>query len=208
MATKPWSGRFNERTDQRIEQFTESISFDHRLFKQDIQASTSHARMLEHVGLISEEECQQIVRCLSEIEAEIQNGNFLFTSEREDIHMHVEAALVEKLGDLGRKLHTGRSRNDQVATDLKLWVRDAANRLDRGLLGFQRALVTTASRYRNEIIPGYTHMQPAQPVLVAAFFPRLLRKGGARPHAIGRLSQAAQHIATWCCSVGWNEFTD
>jgi argininosuccinate lyase len=170
VAGKPWSGRFAEQTDRRIEQFTESISFDRRLFKQDIQASIIHARMLERVGLLLTEECHQIVRGLSEIEAEIESGHFSFTSEREDIHMHVEAALIDKLGALGRKLHTARSRNDQVTTDLRLWVREALNRVDQGVLSFQRELLNFALRYQNVTVPGYTHMQPAQPVLAAHIF--------------------------------------
>src|ERR1017187_1301335 len=123
VASKPWSGRFDGNTDRRVEEFTESISFDRRLFKQDVQGSTAHARMLLRVGLLTDNECQQIVRTLSEIQAEIERGHFPFVLEREDVHMHIEAALVEKLGDVGRKLHTARSRNDQVATDVKLWTR-------------------------------------------------------------------------------------
>ena len=130
MASKPWSGRFGDKTDRRVEEFTESISFDHRLFKQDIQGSIAHANMLVGIGLFTTDECQQIVRVLSEIEAEIENGQFPFVQEREDMHMHIEAALVDKLGDVGRKLHTGRSRNDQVVTDLKLWTREALDRID------------------------------------------------------------------------------
>jgi argininosuccinate lyase len=170
VVAKPWSGRFAEETDLRVERFTESISLDHRLFKQDILASRAHARMLAHVGLLTSNECQEIVRVLSEIQADIEDDRFSFTSEREDIHMHIEAALIDKLGDLGRKLHTARSRNDQVATDLKLWVRDGLSRVDQRLLDLQRGLVLSALRHRHVIIPGYTHMQPAQPVLAPHFF--------------------------------------
>src|SRR5262245_46663087 len=106
VASKAWSGRFREGTDRRVEEFTESISFDRRLFDHDSRASTAHARMLAHVGLISNDECQQIERGLSEIRAEIAEGRFAFVLEREDVHMHVEAALIERLGDVGRKLHT------------------------------------------------------------------------------------------------------
>jgi argininosuccinate lyase len=156
--------------DRRVEEFTESISFDHRLFKQDIRGSVAHVRMLRHVGLLSANECQQIERTLSEIQAEIEAGRFAFVSEREDLHMHIEAALVEKLGDVGRKLHTARSRNDQVATDLRLWTRDALGRVDAGLLNLQRALLAAALRHRAVILPGYTHMQRAQPVLAPHYF--------------------------------------
>ncbi|MBV8265380.1 MAG: argininosuccinate lyase, partial [Planctomycetaceae bacterium] len=162
--------RFGAQTDHRVEQFTESISFDHRLFEHDIRASIAHAEMLAHVGLISSDECQQIVRGLSEIRAEIEAGRFAFVPAREDIHMHIEAALIERLGDVGRKLHTARSRNDQVVTDVKLWARDALDRVDARLLALQRALVAAAERHRDLILPGYTHLQRAQPVLAAHSF--------------------------------------
>ena len=170
MASKPWSGRFGGNTDRRVEEFTESISFDRRLFKQDVQGSIAHARMLLRVGLLTDNECQQIVRILSEIQAEIESGHFSFVLEREDVHMHIEAALVEKLGDVGRKLHTARSRNDQVATDVKLWAREALDRIDGRLIGLQRGFVTAAQRHRDVILPGYTHMQRAQPVLAPHVF--------------------------------------
>src|SRR5262245_30235918 len=124
MSQKTWGGRFEGDTDKRVEAFTESISFDHRLYKQDIEGSIAHARMLAEVGLITSDESQQIVTALEAIRGEIERGEMPFRAELEDIHTHIERALIEKLGDLGdvgRKLHTGRSRNDQVATDLKLW---------------------------------------------------------------------------------------
>jgi argininosuccinate lyase len=170
VAKKAWGGRFGAQTDHRVEQFTESISFDHRLFEHDIRASIAHAEMLAHVGLITSDECQQIVRGLSEIRAEIEAGRFAFVPAREDIHMHIEAALIERLGDVGRKLHTARSRNDQVVTDVKLWARDALDRVDARLLALQRALVAAAERHRAMILPGYTHLQRAQPVLAAHSF--------------------------------------
>jgi argininosuccinate lyase len=168
--SKPWSGRFRTSTDERVEEFTQSISVDCRLFKQDIQGSIAHANMLAQVGLLSSIECQQIVRTLSEIEADIESGRFRFVREREDIHMNIEAALIEKLGDVGRKLHTGRSRNDQVTTDLKLWTREALEQVDGRLVSLQRAFVRVAMRHRHVVLPGYTHMQRAQPVLAAHFF--------------------------------------
>ena len=170
MASKAWGGRFDTRTDRRVERFTESISFDRRLFEHDIRGSVAHAEMLAQVGLIAPDECRQIVRGLSEIRAEIEAGRFEFTLEREDVHMHVEAALIDRLGDVGRKLHTARSRNDQVATDLKLWVRDALDRIDAELLALQRAFVASAKRQGDLILPGYTHMQRAQPILAAHYF--------------------------------------
>ena len=170
MASKPWAGRFGAATDRRVEQFTESISFDRRLFEHDIQGSVAHAEMLAAVGLITSDECRQIVRGLSEIRATIESGEFPFVLEREDIHMHIEAALIDKLGDVGRKLHTARSRNDQVATDAKLWTRDALDRVDTKLLSLQRSLVGAAERHRDIILPGYTHLQRAQPILAAHYF--------------------------------------
>ncbi len=170
MAGKPWSGRFADRTDRRVEAFTESISFDRRLFQQDIRGSIAHARMLQTVGLLTPEECQQIERGLLEIQAEIEAGHFAFVQEREDVHMHIEAALIEKLGDTGRKLHTARSRNDQVVTGLKLWAREALDRVDGALERLQRALVDSARRHREVVLPGYTHLQRAQPVLAAHYF--------------------------------------
>jgi argininosuccinate lyase len=170
MASKPWSGRFREKTDHRVEEFTQSISFDRRLFKHDILGSIAHANMLAAVGLLKMTECQQIVRSLSEIQAEIESGRFPFALEGEDVHMHIEAALIEKLGDVGRKLHTARSRNDQVATDLKLWVREALDRVSARIEDLQRAFVKGGRRHRHVILPGYTHMQRAQPVLAPHFF--------------------------------------
>jgi len=170
VADKPWGGRFAGETDRRVEAFTESISFDRRLFAQDIRGSIAHARMLQRVGLLTAEECRQIERGLSEIRAEIEGGRFAFVLEREDIHMHIEAALIEKLGDAGRKLHTARSRNDQVVTALKLWTREVLDRVDAGLIALQRAMVEAAGRHRDVILPGYTHMQRAQPVLAAHYF--------------------------------------
>ncbi len=170
MSDKAWGGRFAAGTDRRVERFTESISFDHQLFKQDVRGSIAHARMLEQVGLVSSNECQQIVRGLLEIQADIEKGDFPFVLEREDIHMHIEAALIEKLGDTGRKLHTARSRNDQVITDLKLWIREALDRIDQGLRSLQRSLVEAATRHRDVILPGYTHLQRAQPVLASHYF--------------------------------------
>jgi len=123
VADKPWDGVFDQATDCRVEEFTESVSFDQRLYLQDIEGSIAHAGMLAKVGLLTAEECLQIEQALHEIRQEIKQGQFPFRTELEDIHMHVERALIDRIGDVGRKLHTARSRNDQVATDLRLWVR-------------------------------------------------------------------------------------
>jgi argininosuccinate lyase len=164
------SGVFREAADRRVEQFTESVSFDRRLYAHDVRASIAHAQMLAAVGLIADEECRQIVDTLGEIRREIDEGRFEFRTELEDIHMHVESALIDRLGDVGRKLHTGRSRNDQVSTDLRLWVRDAIDRVDQRLEAIQRALVGRCGTDAETILPAYTHLQRAQPVLAAHYW--------------------------------------
>jgi argininosuccinate lyase len=170
VSQKTWGGRFSGDTDKRVEAFTESISFDRRLYQHDVQASQAHARMLAAVGLLSAGEADQIVAALDAIAGEIERGEFTFTIELEDIHTHIERALIARLGDVGRKLHTGRSRNDQVVTDVKLWVRDAIGAIDGRLREVQAALVGTAQRNRELVLPGYTHLQRAQPVLAAHYF--------------------------------------
>ncbi len=167
MAEKAWSGVFDEATDRRVEEFTQSVSFDRRLYAHDIRASIAHAQMLAKVGLISQDECRQIERALEEIRLEIEQDKFPFRSELEDIHMHVERALIERIGDVGRKLHTARSRNDQVATDMRLWVREAIDRIDQRLIDLQRAFVGRCQGDAGVILPGYTHLRRAQPVLAA-----------------------------------------
>ena len=170
MAAKPWGGVFDQATDRRVEEFTESISFDRRLYTHDITGSIAHAQMLAATGIISDDECQQIEQTLGAIRAEIEQGSFPFSIELEDIHMHIESALIERIGDVGRKLHTGRSRNDQVSTDLRLWVRESIDRVDECLEILQRAFVSRCDRVRDCILPGYTHMQRAQPVLAPHYW--------------------------------------
>jgi argininosuccinate lyase len=170
MSQKTWGGRFSGDTDRRVEAFTESISLDRRLYRQDIRASKAHARMLAEVGLLTAVEAEQIALALDAIADEIGRDTFTFSTELEDIHTHIERALIERLGDVGRKLHTARSRNDQVVTDVKLWVRDAIDGLDERLLELQAALLDAAERHRDLILPGYTHLQRAQPVLAAHYF--------------------------------------
>src|SRR5947209_4469085 len=130
MSQKTWGSRFTTSTDNRVEAFTESISFDRRLYRHDVIASQAHARMLGEVGVISPAEAEQIAQTLDQIAADIERGAFEFSVALEDIHTHIERALIERLGDLGRKLHTGRSRNHQVITDPKLSVRDSIDPLD------------------------------------------------------------------------------
>jgi argininosuccinate lyase len=164
------SGVFAVSTDKRLEAFSESISFDYRLYRQDIRGSIAHARMLAQQGLISQTEFQQIEAGLREIEAEIEQGQMIFRPELEDIHMHIESALIERLGDVGRKLHTARSRNDQVNTDFRMWIRDAWDGIERLLIELQRAFVARCEQDMDVILPAYTHMQRAQPVLAPHYW--------------------------------------
>src|SRR5262249_28037290 len=144
--------------------------FDHRLYREDVTASQAHARMLGEVGLLTADEVRRIVEALDAIAAQIERGEMPFSIALEDIHTHIERALIDRLGDVGKKLHTARSRNDQVVTDIKLWTRGAIDRLDGLLKDLQLALVESAERERDVILPGYTHLQRAQPVLAAHYF--------------------------------------
>ena len=170
MSDKPWGGVFHEATDRRVEEFTQSVSFDQRLYAHDIRGSIAHARMLAKTGVISTEECRQIVAGLEQIGHDIAAGQFAFRRELEDVHMNIERALVERIGDVGRKLHTGRSRNDQVSTDLRLWCRDQVDAIGAAIIELQRAFVGRADRDAGVILPGYTHLQRAQPVLAAHYW--------------------------------------
>lgn len=161
---KPWGGRFTESTDAFVEAFTASIDFDKRLYHHDITGSIAHARMLAHTGIITGDECTQIVDGLEGILADIGKGDFSWSVALEDIHMNVEARLIERIGDTGKKLHTGRSRNDQVATDLRLYLRDEIDELCDSLLRLQGALVDLAEREADTLMPGFTHLQVAMPV--------------------------------------------
>jgi len=173
---KTWSGRFSSETDNRVEAFTESIRIDHRLYRHDIRASQAHAHMLAEIGVLTVDEAQQIATTLDAIAGEIDRGEFAFAIEREDIHTHIEQALITRLGDVGRKLHAGRSRNDQIATDVKLWLRDAIDSLDSQIQQLQEALLGAALRDKDLILPGYTHLQRAQPVLAPHYFLAYIEK--------------------------------
>ena len=164
---KAWGGVFREPTDVRVEAFSESVSFDRRLADDDIDGSIAHARMLASVGLMTVPEADSVAHVLEEIRSEIHAGRFEFSASKEDIHLHIESSLTARLGDTGRKLHTARSRNDQVATDLRLYCRRAIDRLDAGLAELQRSFLGFAEREQDLVIPGYTHMRRAQPVLAA-----------------------------------------
>jgi argininosuccinate lyase len=161
---KPWGGRFTQSTDSFVESFTESVSFDKRLYHHDIMGSIAHVRMLAHVGVLSDSECNTIVQGLEAIEKEIDAGTFSWSTGLEDVHMNIESALAGKIGAVGKKLHTGRSRNDQVATDLRLYLRDEAAVIYSLLIDVMSALVELAEREAETVMPGFTHLQAAQPV--------------------------------------------
>ena len=161
---KPWGGRFTESTDAFVEAFTASIGFDYRLYRQDIAGSIAHARMLAHVGIISEAEAAKIVDGLDTIRLDIEQGNFAWSVALEDVHMNIEARLIDRIGETGKKLHTGRSRNDQVATDLRLYLREEIDVLGSELTRLQAALLELAEREVDTILPGFTHLQVAMPV--------------------------------------------
>jgi argininosuccinate lyase len=160
-----WKGRFQQETAPAVQRFTESISFDWRLYKFDIQGSIAHASALQRAGLLTSEELGQIESGLKTIEQEIDEGRFPFQIDLEDIHMNIESALTARIGSAGAKLHTARSRNDQVALDLRLYLRFETDEVCHRIRALQRALAGLAGKYREVILPGYTHLQRAQPVL-------------------------------------------
>ncbi|MCB2009959.1 MAG: argininosuccinate lyase [Geminicoccaceae bacterium] len=159
-----WGGHFSSGPAPLMEQINASIGFDKRLYAQDIRGSIAHARMLAHSGIISEEDCDAILMGLETIQDEIEQGKFAFSTELEDIHLNIESRLTDLIGEPGRRLHTGRSRNDQVATDLRLWTRDALDRAVMLIESVMRALVERADRHAADVMPGFTHLQAAQPV--------------------------------------------
>lgn len=170
------SGAFADAVDARVEAFSESISFDHRMYAQDIRGSIAHANMLADQGVLTADEARDIEKTLTEIQAEIASGSFPFSQALEDIHMNIEQALIDRLGDVGRKLHTGRSRNDQCSTDARLWVRDAIDRIDGLLEGLQKAFLGRCDLDEGVILPAYTHLQRAQPVLAAHYWLAYIEK--------------------------------
>ncbi|MHB8321787.1 MAG: lyase family protein, partial [Acidithiobacillus sp.] len=164
MSEKMWGGRFAAGTDRLVEAFTASIQVDRRLYAEDIRGSMAHARMLGRVGVLTEAEVEAIVTGLTQVRQEIVEDRLPFVDALEDIHMHVESRLTEIIGDVGKKLHTGRSRNDQVATDLRLYTRGCLDELVRELQHLQNVFIDLAEREVETILPGLTHMQVAQPI--------------------------------------------
>jgi len=159
-----WGGRFSESTDAFVQAFTASVGFDRRMYRQDIQGSQAHATMLAEAGVLTDDERDAIVQGLDEIRAEIEAGEFQWSVALEDVHMNIEARLTDKIGITGKKLHTGRSRNDQVATDIRLWLRDEIDLIDGEMERLMTGLLDQAEREAATIMPGFTHLQTAQPV--------------------------------------------
>jgi len=176
---KLWGGRFGEATDAFVQRFTASVDFDKRLYLQDIEGSLAHARMLHRIGVLEENELDAILTGLADIREQIERGEFDWSAELEDVHMNIEARLTERIGDAGKKLHTGRSRNDQVATDMRLYLRTAIDSISAQLLRLLATLVDQAETHHALIMPGFTHLQTAQPVTfghhLLAWFEMLLR---------------------------------
>lgn len=180
---KPWSGRFRKPADKQAEIFTESISYDKALYRHDIAGSMAHANMLAQVGLINQSEKDAILRGLEEILTEFEAGRFVIRPEWEDIHMNIEKALEEKIGDVAGKLHTARSRNDQISLDERLWLRDEIDDLAHKITRVQAALVELADKYYGDVMPGYTHLQRAQPVTAGHYllaFVEMLQRDNER----------------------------
>jgi argininosuccinate lyase len=189
---KPWAGRFSEATDAFVEAFTASVDFDRRLYRHDIEGSVAHARMLARQGILTGEERDAIVGGLIRIRERIDRGEFAWRVELEDVHMNIEAALTADIGIAGKKLHTGRSRNDQVATDVRLWLRDEIITIRAEIRRLQGALLDLAEREADTIMPGFTHLQTAQPVTfghhLMAWFEMLERDHGRFADCARRLN--------------------
>jgi len=171
MSNQMWGGRFASGPDAIMEEINASIGFDYRLARQDIAGSKAHVAMLAQAGIVSQADADAIANGLDEVAREIESGKFVFSRALEDIHMNIEMRLAELIGPTAGRLHTARSRNDQVALDFKLWVRDTIDEINLQLADLQLALVEKASAYADAVMPGFTHLQSAQPVTFG--FPRL-----------------------------------
>ncbi|MGH1372320.1 MAG: argininosuccinate lyase [Cellvibrionaceae bacterium] len=186
-----WGGRFNEPTDAFVQRFTASIQFDQRLYRHDIQGSVAHATMLEKAGVLTPEERDQIIAGLAEVQADIEAGRQEWSIPLEDVHMNVESALTQKIGITGKKLHTGRSRNDQVATDIRLWLRDEIDAIAAELTRLQAGMIDLAAGEADTIMPGFTHLQTAQPV---TFGHHLLAWNEMLERDFGRLQDCRKRV--------------
>ena len=180
---KVWSGRFNEPVSELVKRYTASVDFDKRLAAFDIQGSLAHSKMLGAQGIISQDDVAQIAQGLNEILQEIQAGQFEWRLDLEDVHLNIEKRLTDKIGDAGKRLHTGRSRNDQVSTDVRLWLRSVADDVIAGIRKLQTSIVDLAETHFDTAMPGFTHLQVAQPVTfghhLLAYF-EMLQRDAAR----------------------------
>jgi len=170
MSDKPWDGRFSESTDKTVESFTSSIQVDKKLYAHDIDGSVAHSQMLAKQSVITEDDAASLIQGLGKIKRDIMRGNFTYEDSLEDIHMHIETYLTQESGKVAQKLHTARSRNDQVALDVRMYLRDEINDIISGLKQFRKEIVKFARLHADVALPGYTHMQRAQPVLLAHHF--------------------------------------
>ena len=190
---KLWAGRFTEPTDALVERFTESVSVDHRLARHDIQGSIAHATMLAEVGVLSHEDRDAIVAGLEGVIADIEAGDFEWRTSAEDVHMNVESELTRRIGEAGKRLHTGRSRNDQAATDVRLFVREALDDIAGAIRALQGAILAIAEREADSVMPGFTHLQPAQPITfghhMLAWFEMLERDAERFAECRGRVNR-------------------
>ncbi|WP_019601395.1 argininosuccinate lyase [Teredinibacter turnerae] len=193
-SVKPWGGRFSEATDAFVERFTASVNFDQRLYHHDINGSIAHATMLASVGVLSDDEKNAIIEGLEGIRKDIESGAFTWSVSLEDVHMNIEAELTKRIGITGKKLHTGRSRNDQVATDIRLYLRDEIDTIGKELTRLQQGLLFLAEREAHTIMPGFTHLQTAQPVTfghhLLAWYEMLSRDYGRLMGCRKRLNQS------------------
>lgn len=166
---KAWGGRFKGGTNPLMERFSASIDFDRRLYEQDIEGSKAQTEMLNKIGILTEKEVRDLVTALDEIKTEIKEGKFNFSDALEDIHMHIEARLIEKTGDGGKKIHTGRSRNDQISLDMRMFLKEELSLIDRDLASLLKTILNRAEKEKKTIMPGYTHMQKAQVITMAHY---------------------------------------
>ncbi len=190
--SRMWGGRFQEQTDAFVEAFTASVNFDQRLALVDVQGSIAHASMLNRIGILTSEEFDSIIQGLSKVLQEIEKGDFKWSVQLEDVHMNIEARLTQLIGDAGKKLHTGRSRNDQIATDIRLYLRDEIQACQQLIRQFQQGLLDLAETHADTIMPGFTHLQVAQPITfghhLLAWFEMLERDHGRLADCVKRMN--------------------
>lgn len=192
MSEKPWDGRFSERTDRLVEVFTSSINIDKRLYSYDVEGSIAHCRMLARQSIITEEDASLLIQGLSKIKIDIERGKFLFDDSLEDIHMHIESRLLQDIGKTAQKLHTARSRNDQIALDVRMYLRDETLDILKNLISLRELIVDFAKVHIDAVLPGYTHLQRAQPVLLShhmmAYYEMFSRDCGRFRDALKRMN--------------------